>query len=492
MLGAKLYDAAATRALDRYAIEQCGIPGLTLMRTAGAAAYNELRRRWPEARRLSVVCGTGNNGGDGFVVAELAHRDGLEVELIVVGDEARISGDAATCLGAARAAGVEPAPASSVAREADVIVDALLGTGLDREVGGVFAATIARINARRCPCLSIDVPSGLNASSGCAMGAAVTADVTVTFIAAKQGLMTGDGPRCRGEVVVVDLEVPPAAYTAVEATAVALDYAAARCALRPRARTAHKGHFGHVLVVGGAPGYAGAARLAAEAAARAGAGLVSLATHPEHAAGVAAMRPEIMAHAVADAVALRALLKRASVVAIGPGLGRDAWARELLATVYDCGQVQVLDADALNLLAEDPARNDRRIITPHPGEAARLLGVTTASINADRYAAARALHERYGGVAILKGAGTIVVAGEGVPVVIDAGNPGMASGGMGDVLTGVVAALCAQHVPLAEAAALAACVHAHAADCAAAEGGERGLLAGDLAPYIRRALNPLP
>ncbi|MGR8921830.1 MAG: NAD(P)H-hydrate dehydratase [Gammaproteobacteria bacterium] len=487
-----LYDAAATRAIDRAAIEQAGIPGLELMRRAGASAFGELVRRWPRARRLAVVCGGGNNGGDGFVIARLAQAEGLDVAIHFYGSAGRLGADARTCLEDATAAGlVIGGPAATLDRP-DVVVDALFGTGLDRAPAGEAGAAIDAINAAGCPVLAVDVPSGLNASTGGVPGTAVRADVTVTYIAVKPGLLTGHGPALCGTLVFARLEVPPSCRASVAATAESLDYAGVVDAFPPRRATAHKGDFGHVLVVGGAPGFAGAARMAAEAAARTGAGLVSVATAPGHAAIINAGRPELMVHGVTGAAALRPLAGRASVVALGPGLGQDPWARELAAAVRDLRLPQVCDADGLNLLAADPDHDPARVLTPHPGEAARLLGCDTGRIQADRLGAARELASRYGGVTVLKGAGTVVAAADRRPVVIRGGNPGMASGGMGDVLTGVIAALVAQGRPLFEAAAIGACVHAEAADRAAREGGQRGLLAGDLAGHLRAAVNPSP
>lgn len=486
-----LFDSAGVRAIDRDAIERLGIPGLTLMRRAGARAFAALRRRWPRAGRLDIVCGTGNNGGDGFVVAELAARAGLTVRLMIVGDQGHIRGDAATCLQQALAAGVGPQALADVL-DGDCIVDALFGTGLDRAPAGDAARAIERINAAAGQRLALDIPSGLDASTGATPGIAVVADLTVSFIAAKVGLLTGQGPAHCGELLLETLDVPPTACgTRVLPAAALYDYDAARTMLTPRPRTAHKGHFGHVLVIGGAPGMAGAGRLAAAAAARSGAGLVSLATHPASAAGGGG-RDEIMVHAIDGAAALTPLMRRASVVAIGPGLGTDRWGQAMFAGVRDAGLPRVVDADALNLLAADPAPLPGAVLTPHPGEAARLLACTTAEVQHDRLAAARELAARYDACVVLKGAGSVVAAPGDLPTVVRAGNPGMASGGMGDVLTGVIAAFVAQHLAAAEAAALGVCVHGHAADLAAHEDGERGLLAGDVIAYLRATANPVP
>ncbi|MEX2480963.1 MAG: NAD(P)H-hydrate dehydratase [Gammaproteobacteria bacterium] len=485
-----LYDARGTRALDRYAIDTLDIPGFTLMQRAGRAAFDELARRWPRARRLSVVCGGGNNGGDGFIIGALAREAGYDVRLLAIADPARLTGDAARALALAVAAGLVVEPWSGRMAAADVIVDALFGTGIDRPVQGVGLEVIDAINAAACPVLAVDVPSGLDASSGYNHGAAVVATATISFIALKQGLLTGDGPACAGDIVYAPLDLSAACFDAVAPTARRLDYAQSANRFTPRRRTAHKGDFGHVLVVGGAPGFGGGARLAAAAAARVGAGLVSLATHPDHAANIGLARPEIMCHGIAAATDLRRLAARASVLAIGPGLGQDAWGRTLLAAVREFRGPQVWDADALNLLAADPDDRGERILTPHPGEAARLLASATATIAQDRFAAAAAIARRYRSVTLLKGAGTIVQAPSTLPTVIGGGNPGMASGGMGDVLCGVIAGLLAQGWALADAAALGACVHAEAADRAARHGGERGMLAGDLMPFLRTSVNP--
>lgn len=484
-----LYDAAGVRALDRTAIDGHGIPGRELMERAGAAAFAVLRSRWPQARRVLVCCGQGNNAGDGYVIARLARAAGCAVSVLQVGEAAALTGDARAAFDAMRAAGLGTAAVPPGPADVDVVVDALFGTGLAREVTGHYREAIDWIDAVRRPTLAVDLPSGLHADTGAVLGAAVRADVTITFIGLKQGLFTGEAPDYVGDLEFADLGVPGAVYEAVASTAQRLEFAALRTRLGRRPRTAHKGDHGHVLVVGGAPGYSGAVRLAAAAAARVGAGLVSVAAHPEVAAGVSALRPELMAHAVAEAAGLTPLLARASVVAIGPGLGQSAWARALFGRVLDGALPIVVDADALNLLAIDPVRRADWVLTPHPGEAARLLGTTTRALQADRFAAAHALAAKFGGSVILKGAGSLVARQGARTGVVMGGNPGMGSGGMGDVLTGVVAGLIAQGLDPHAAATLGACLHAAAGDAAAHAGGERGLLAGDLIDRLRGLVN---
>jgi len=480
-----LYSAVQMRELDRLAIEAAGIPGYTLMNRAAGAAWSALRSRWPQARTLVVLCGAGNNGGDGFVLARQARADERSVRVLQLGDEQRIRGDALTARAAWLEAGggVEPFTAAAL-DGADLIVDAVLGTGFAGRLDTHWVGAIDAVNGMAAPVVAMDIPSGLHADTGHVADAAIRAQLTVTFIGHKPGLYTGEGPAHTGEIVCADLDLPPGVLRHVAPAALLQHGPAAGLLSTPRPRTAHKGRFGHVLVVGGDHGMAGAARLAGEAALRGGAGLVSVATRVEHAAWISAGCPELMCHGVADARDLQPLLAKATVIVIGPGLGRSSWAQALLARVLTAGQPRVVDADALNLLAQDPVHSEHCILTPHPGEAARLAGVDTGVVQADRFAAARAISARYGGVTVLKGAGTVIHAPGRLPVVCAAGNPGMASGGMGDVLSGVLGALLAQGMALPEAAVSGVCLHAGAADRAARD-GERGMLARDVIGALR-------
>lgn len=483
-----LYRAAQVRELDRLAIDLGGITGNALMERAGEAAYDLLRRRWPEARRVAIVCGVGNNGGDGFVMARLVRAAGLEVALYQVGEAARLRGAA---LDAARQAGLTAQPLTVGAlRHCDVVVDALLGTGLRGEVRDEWRGAILAINDSGRPVLAVDLPSGLDADSGAPLGCAVRASATITFIGLKPGLLTGAGPACCGELYFADLDVPVQVYQRVPAAARRLELTQFATCLAPRPRDTHKGDCGHVLVIGGDHGYAGAARLAAEAAARTGAGLVSVATRAAHATSITAARPELMCHGVETAAQLEPLLRRATVVVIGPGLGQAAWGQQMLATVLQARHPLVVDADALNLLALEPLHRKDWVLTPHPGEAGRLLGETVAQVQQDRFAAAAGLQASFGGVVVLKGPGTLVLGDDGMAGICAGGNPGMASGGMGDVLSGIIGGLIAQGLALREAAGAAVCLHAAAADAAAHADGERGLLASDLFSHLRRLANP--
>lgn len=492
-----LYRADQVRHLDRCAIEQHAIPGLTLMNRAGEVAYRALRERWPGARSLVVLTGVGNNGGDGYVVARLAQADGLTVRVLQLGDAGRIKGDAARCLEAWRGQGGALESYEGLPRRADLLVDAILGTGLERLVEGSWAAAIEAINRHPAPCVALDIPSGLHADTGRIMGSAVRAAMTVSFIGLKLGLFVGSGPDCCGEIRYSALSVPAVVFSGEVAAGRRIDWRQQSTRFGPRQRTAHKGTFGHLLLVGGAPGFSGALRLAGEAALRTGAGLVTLATHPAHATCLGVPRPELMVSGVADPQDLHPLIERADVIAIGPGLGRTSWSRALWEPVYASGRPLILDADALNLLAETPGEPpgsggcdvSDQVLTPHPGEAARLLGVTVARVEADRVGAVQSLQSRYGGVAVLKGAGTLIQGRAERPVAVcSEGNPGMASAGTGDVLTGVIGALRAQGLAPEDAACAGVCLHAAAGD-RAARGGERGLIASDLIAALRPVLN---
>lgn len=476
-IDSRLYRAEQVRELDRLAIEEHGIPGYELMQRAGAAAFGVLRVRFPEARRLLVCCGGGNNGGDGYVVARLASDAGLSVELLAQSPVDKLHGDAARAARDWQDAG--GAAAAEVAPEtADVIVDALLGTGLDRPVRDDYAALIGRINAAGAPIVAIDVPSGLDADTGMPRGQTIRAAVTVSFIGRKRGLETGQAGDFTGDLVFEGLATPASIHAGLEPDARRLSAEDVRAVLPPRLPSTHKGDLGHVLVCGGDYGMPGACLLAARAALKAGSGLVSVATRARHAIAMASGLPEAMWSDGEDGERLGALLQRADAVAVGPGLGRSDWSRALLDRVLKFDGPIVVDADALNLLAERPVTRGDWILTPHPGEAARLLGCGTDEIQQDRFAAVRRIASRYGAVTLLKGAGTLVADPDGRVGLCPFGNPAMATAGMGDALTGIAASLVGQGVPEWPAACAAAVLHARTGDAVAK--GRRSILAGEL------------
>jgi ADP-dependent NAD(P)H-hydrate dehydratase / NAD(P)H-hydrate epimerase len=488
LLAGAIYSASQVRDLDRRAIGELGIAGYELMTRAGTSTLDALCALWPATRTVAILCGPGNNGGDGYVVARLARARGLGAAVVAHGDPRSLAGDARRAYDDFAAAGGVCEPWSPSVLEADVIVDALFGTGLARPIGGEAAARIAAVNASGRPVVAVDIPSGLDADTGAVHGVAVRADLTVTFIGRKVGCYVGEGLDHVGRLLLDDLDVPTAAFDGTVPVARLLGDDTLLKALPRRRRTSHKGSHGHVLVIGGGPGMPGAARLAGEAALRAGAGLVTLAVHPAN-SGIAATRPELMCAAAESAADIKALLGRSTVIAVGPGLGQGAWAAALIEAAIGSGLPMVVDADALNWLAAGPRRCDHWVLTPHPGEAARLLGTTAAAVQADRLEAARELQARYGGVVVLKGAGTIVYQPGGPAFVCDRGNPGMAAGGMGDVLTGVIAGIVAQCGDLALAARAGVYAHAQAGDLAA-RAGERGMLASDVLRQVRACVNP--
>ena len=525
-----LYSTSAIQAIEQQTIHQYGIPGYTLMRRAGQACFELVRQVAPQAKHWLVLCGAGNNAGDGYVIARLAKQSGCQVSVLAMVPPNRLKGDAALAaehwqalLDAEKTfADSDNAPknsqtvwsgeAESVCEtwltDADVVVDALLGTGLQRDVEGDWAALVRCVNrhkhASATPVIAVDVPSGLDADSGQVKGVAVHADHTVSFIGLKAGLFTGAGPACCGHIHFDDLQVPDEVMDVVLGEQVKIARLSVQDKaplLAPRMRDAHKGQAGHVLIVGGNDSMPGALILAARAALRSGAGLVSVFTRDTHLAALMSACPEVMVYSATDGNIPVSLFARVTCVAIGPGLGQDDWARNCLLQCLSADKPRILDADALNLLSGGGVMTDQSVrlpdslqncvLTPHPGEAARLLGVGTKQINDNRYQAVRQIHQRWldeSGVVVLKGAGSLIDNGCEC-VVCSWGNPAMATAGMGDVLTGVIAALIAQGLSNQQAAEKAVLAHALAGDqaraalCASVDMPllpSRGLLASDV------------
>jgi len=480
-----LYRNEQIRESEQLAIREHGIESFELMSRAGYAVFQEIIRYYPNAQTFEVFCGSGNNAGDGYIVATLLLRAGLTVCVVSIGEPKQLKGDAQTAYWHYVAAqGMITPFQTDLDLNSDVIIDALLGSGLNKSVTGHYAAAIETINQSHAFVLAVDMPSGLDSNTGNVMGVAVKADVTVTFIALHQGLFTGQAADYCGIICYATLAIPESILATQHVSAVRV----INQPLPRRLRCTHKGDYGHVLIIGGEQGYSGAARLAGEAALRVGAGLVSIATRSSHASLINLNRPELMCHGVDTAEQLMPLLAKASVIAIGTGLGQSDWAIELLAAVLTLKKPLIIDADALNLLARKPAANPNWILTPHPAEAARLLNCSTANIQQDRFAAVSALQAKYQGTVVLKGAGSLIASSDTL-AVSHTGNAGMASGGMGDVLTGVIAGLIAQGLTLQEAAQQGVYRHGKAADCAAQADGERGLLASDLMHYLRLGVN---
>ncbi|MEX1197918.1 MAG: NAD(P)H-hydrate dehydratase [Pseudohongiellaceae bacterium] len=530
----RLYTAGQTRELDRLAVAG-GIAGFDLMQRAGTVLLRVVQERWPGARELLIFTGPGNNGGDGLVLAALAKQCGLAVEVHALAPVEKLKGEAGSArdLAVRHEVAIEEATPDGIAEALQrrcqrggapgcVVVDAMLGTGIRGEVRPPYREAIEQINRSTLPVLAVDVPSGLDSDTGCIAGVAISAAVTVSFIGLNRGLFTADGPDQRGELVFDRLAVPGDLYEQASVwppSAWRLTVQTVLPWLPSRTLATHKGDCGRVVVAGGDCGYGGAALLCAEAAARSGAGTVCLLTRSEHVAPSLSRRPEVMVRGLDEASlqpgdllpAMLPALQSATALVAGPGLGQSEWSvavlRQLIQWQRDNGLPLVLDADALVLLGRAGELSlpeplpDLTVLTPHPGEAARLLACSVADVQADRFAAAQALQQRWGGVALLKGVGTVVcypqdggVAMAGGPAAIGMdicteGNPGMATGGMGDVLAGLAGGLLAQRMPLDRAVRAAVAIHGESADLAAGEGGERGMLASDLMPFIHRLVS---
>ncbi len=484
-----LYTADQVRELDRIVIQDFEIPGFTLMQRAGKATFDKMFETYPESKSVCVLCGTGNNGGDGYVIATLAIKAGLKTTLIQLGDINRIQGDALLAKNAFIVAGGIPLEFDKKLLKADMIVDAILGTGLTRSVRDNWLNIFDAVNQTSAIKIAVDIPSGLCSDTGNVLGVCIKADLTVTYIGLKCGLFTGQASDQVGQIVFDDLEVPVSVYEKLspKSNKSLIPQSFITDTIRPRARCSHKGNFGSVLLIGGGPGMSGAIRLAAEACLRTGAGLVHVATDPSHSQFINAIRPEIMVNGIEINSDLDELLARTNTIVIGPGLGKSEWAKDLFKHVLKTAKPIVMDADALNILSENPIKKDNWILTPHSKEASRLLNTTAQKIEFDRYSNIEKIQQKYGGVCILKGAGSLINNGSET-LVSTAGNPGMSSGGMGDVLSGIIGALLAQGLTLFDAATVGVELHAQAADLAA-EKGEIGMLASDLFPHLRALLN---
>lgn len=463
----------------------------TLMERAGFSAFKHLSQTFGHAHRMTVVCGSGNNGGDGYVVARLALQQGWQVTVVTLPDAQPSTEDASSARDAYLAQGGQISVFdSSELPSADVLVDGLLGTGLKGDVRNEHRDLINAINASPMPVVSLDVPSGLNADTGMPLGCAVEALMTVTFIAAKGGLLTGQGRQYAGRVCVEALGVGEAFAKLAPKTDWVWRGLSDFAPLAARPQSAHKGVFGRLLCIGGNRGMAGAVRLSGEAALRCGAGLVKVHCHAGSVLQVANGRPELMV----ASEGLASALSWASCIVLGPGLGKDSWARDVfnqvLSFVIHADVPLLIDADGLNVLSEHlhKLKCTNLVMTPHPAEAARLLGTSTSAVESDRFAAVQGLAERYQGVSVLKGSGTLVSASDGIMICRD-GNPGMATAGMGDVLSGVIGGLMAQGMRAGDAARYGVCLHAAAGDLAAESGGQRGMLASDMFNPLRVLLN---
>lgn len=499
-----LYSCSQIKAIEQKYAKIIGGSTYPLMEKAGETAFHHLKQIWPHARKVIVVAGKGNNAGDGFIIAKLATETRMKVHLCCIAEPSELSGDAARAYQSVPHRAVERIGLEDINfSDYDVIVDAILGTGIRGQLADAYLLAVERINSNRTPVLSIDIPTGVEADTGFVYSEAIKANFTITFVAQKKGIYTGDAPNYRGRVSLSTLDIPSRLFNSETFHLFSQNWHSLNHKLRPRNMASHKGHFGHTIIIGGYDGMSGAAVLAATSAAKSGSGRISGWVGERCAQALIQRTPEVMAQAI-ELSQISKIISNTELVGktyvIGPGLGRTDWSAKWLESISNNEDIrqslQVWDADALFGLASFEEShinrfNSNRILTPHPGEAARLLNTTTAEIAKDRYAAALEIASRYGGVCILKGAGTIISDGAGFQVVCPVGNPGMASGGMGDVLAGLVGGLLAQKFSLMDAATLAVSIHGEAADRAAGPRNHyRGLLASDLFVHFAELLNP--
>ncbi len=512
----RLLTAAQSRELDRLSQDKYGVPSYALMTRAGEAVAAAILRKWPEVRQdgALVIAGKGNNGGDGMVAARALAAARVPVRVVLLANSGTLKGDAARACrefieagGAViEAVGESEFDIAAVARTG-VVIDAIFGTGLNAEVSGLPRRAIEAINRAGARVVAVDIASGVDADSGATMGATVRADLTVTFGFAKFGHVSYPGTEFCGDLEVAEIGFAPGAIADIAPRGLLLDASDMRPLIRPRPRNSHKGNYGHVLIVAGSRGKSGAAILAARGALRMGAGLVTSAIPESIAAIVAAGKAELMTEPIADRdghfdsrqalAAFAKLVEGKDALVVGPGIGQSedtcALLKWLAAEGVAQGRPMLVDADGLNVVAQMGATmlKDARgpvVLTPHPGEAARLLGSSTAQINADRVGAARRLCELTGAAVLLKGARTVIAGSQGEIHINGSGNSGMATPGMGDVLSGIVGALLGQGLRPLDALALGAYIHGCAADRLAARIGPVGYLAGDLADELPSAL----
>ncbi len=475
-----------------------------LMESAGYAAFETLQQYWPKARSILVVCGKGNNGGDGFVIARLAHEANFHVTLLMTCDGKSLKGDALLAYQNLISTGFTDIVTEELIEQVDlfsgdVIVDALFGIGFYGSLTSPMQQLVTAINANTADVLSVDIPSGLCASTGFVDNSfAIVAKVTVTFIVYKQGLLTGQAANFVGDLVLADLLLGDAFSKQVACQHYFQQKYPSHDGvsfLKKRLNTSHKGNIGQVLAIGGGIGMPGAIRLASEAALRCGAALVAVCCHQDNQALVFNGRPELMlAPGNAKTLNNSAVIDKSKSLLLGPGLGQTEWSQSLFDFAINAfmdnkkSATLVLDADALSLLAKTNNFCSQWILTPHPKEAAILLGCDTATIEADRFYAVKEIAKKYGGICVLKGAGTLISDGQSV-VVNNTGNAGMASGGMGDVLSGIIAALTLQTENYFVATCLAVYIHGAAGDIIADKQGQRGMLASDLFAPLQRLVN---
>lgn len=484
---------AQTRILEQKAILELKLAESELMERAGLAAFEILKSKINKNSMISVFCGPGNNGGDGFVLARHLKQLDYKVQIYLVGHFERQTSLAKSMSEICSNLQIPIIPYSNQSIGHDeIVIDAMLGIGLKNEVKEPFLSAINTINSAHAVVYALDCPSGLDADSGKPLGTAIKATSTVSFIGLKNGLFLGEGLEYSGEIYCASLDLPESLFNTQDYICNLTPTIFSRF-LQARSPLSHKGHFGHVLIIGGDYGFAGAPLLAGMAALRTGAGLVSIATRPEHISAVVGHCPELMCHGIKNSRELNPLLAKASVLVVGPGLGQSPWSKALFQQALKTDLPMILDADGLNLLAEakTPLTRINWILTPHPGEAARLLKIPTHILQDDRLCYAKALQSQLGGICILKGAGTLIASADHPIACSLFGNASMAKAGSGDVLSGTVAGILAQQKELIEAAYLGTVLHGLAGDLAVVQRPETCVIARDLIDQFPQAVKIL-
>ncbi len=485
-----IYLTAQIRLIEQAAVDDN--PRIQLMERAGEAAADIARGLLGEnATSVLVLAGPGNNGGDAYVVARHLKRWFYHVDVVAPGDPKKIAGDAADAYVMWQEAGGSISEASPVDKRYDLVVDGLFGIGLEREISGAYRKLIEHVIERNIPVLALDIPSGLDSDTGMVKGIALPAQDTVTFIALKPGLLTRDGPDYCGKVHVADLGLAPEEYVGAEGRL--LRDVTIKHLLRPRRKNSHKGRFGDVAIIGGAEGMVGAPLLAARAALKLGAGRVFAGLVAKDAPSVDPQYAELMLREAEEILSLANI----SALIVGPGLGKSIAAKRLLVRAIETDWPLLLDADALTWIAAEPDlqlalhnREATTVITPHPAEAARLLGALTGNVQNDRLAAARELVNQLNSHVVLKGVGSICITRDGKWHINTSGNPGLASAGMGDALVGMIAALMGQGLSAEHAMLYAVYLHGAAADhCVANGAGPIGLTASEVIDAARHVIN---
>ncbi|HET9843664.1 MAG TPA: NAD(P)H-hydrate dehydratase [Gammaproteobacteria bacterium] len=482
----KLYDVQTITKIETKAIQEWGVPAFELMQRAGRVAFEVIREQWSLAKKFAVICGSGNNAGDGYVLAKLLLEDDFKVDVYSVLDpSSALSGVAELARQEFLSTGNSIKVLPNRLEAVDVIVDALLGIGFIPPLRTEWQKAIQLMNRSEKPIFSLDIPSGLDPNTGAVSKETVKASVTLSYIGHKHILLSGPAVNYAGQVVVNDLGLADI-LESIPWDGEIIDFPKTLSFLEHRKKSSHKGDYGHVLVIGaGKAGFSGAVGLAGSSALHAGAGAVSVFVHPEALSLLSRVPLELMCYSKEEEVPWQ----KANVCVLGPGLTESPWAKTHFDKALRMHKPMVVDADALNLLAQYPHKREEWVLTPHPGEAARLLGITVEQVEQNRRDAVKSLQARFGGVVVLKGAGTLVQGAREDFHLCGAGNPGMAASGMGDILAGLIGGLMAQGMPLYESALLGVQVHASAGDIEQSL-GERGMMASDLLLHIRSLLNP--